>query len=164
MAGLLSPEDADRFATLAQRDEPASIAALDTGRVLREAIFEIFQALSGGQPADPEHLDVITDLRVDGMKHAALSMGHDGFVFAVAAEVDTLTRPLWQIAESATQVLLSDDWRRVRLCPGDDCGWLFLDQTKNGNRRWCDSADCGNRVRGRAYTQRHRQRSQSDSM
>lgn len=164
MAGLLSLEEADCLSTQAQHDEPASIAALDSGRDLREAIFETFQALSAGEPADPKHLAAISGHRVDGMKHATLKMQPDGFVFAVTPDVQTLTRPLWQIAESATQVLLSDDWRRVRLCPGDDCGWLFLDQTKNGNRRWCDSADCGNRARGRAYTQRHRQRQQSDSM
>ena len=32
---------------------------------------------------------------------------------------------------------------RLKQCPGDRCGWLFLDTTKRGNRRWCSMAECG---------------------
>lgn len=164
MAGVISAAEADRLAEAAALDGPGATAALDSARSLRENIFDLFQALSAGQPADPGILASIAARRLDGMTHATLSMAADGFVLAIAPDACNLTRPLWTIAESVTQLLLSGDWRRVHLCPGDDCGWLFLDQTKNGNRRWCDSADCGNRARGRAYTRRRRQRHESDSM
>ncbi|MFH9585335.1 CGNR zinc finger domain-containing protein [Streptomyces luteogriseus] len=29
----------------------------------------------------------------------------------------------------------------VRRCPGQDCGWLFLDES--GRRRWCSLVTCG---------------------
>jgi predicted RNA-binding Zn ribbon-like protein len=32
---------------------------------------------------------------------------------------------------------------RLKQCPGDQCGWLFLDRTKRGNRRWCEMRTCG---------------------
>jgi predicted RNA-binding Zn ribbon-like protein len=32
---------------------------------------------------------------------------------------------------------------RLKQCPGDHCGWLFLDTTKRGNRRWCSMVQCG---------------------
>ncbi len=38
---------------------------------------------------------------------------------------------------------------RLRHCPS--CDWLFLDQSKNGTRRWCDMADCGSRDKARRY-------------
>ena len=31
----------------------------------------------------------------------------------------------------------------IRQCPGDHCGWFFLDSTKRGNRRWCSMSECG---------------------
>ena len=161
LAGVLSADECARLTTLAVQDEPAAFVALESARSLREAVFNLFQSLAAGQSADPADLAIITAWRIDGMKRATLSMQAGGFEFAVAPEEVTLTRPLWPIAESATQLLLSSDWRRVHRCPGDDCGWLFLDRTKNGNRRWCDSADCGNRARGRAYAQRQRQRQPS---
>ncbi|MFD0480100.1 CGNR zinc finger domain-containing protein [Nonomuraea thailandensis] len=34
-------------------------------------------------------------------------------------------------------------------CPS--CGWLFLDTTRNGSRRWCSMAMCGSQVKSRRY-------------
>ena len=58
--------------------------------------------------------------------------------FAVAESRDAL---LLAVAD----LLVSDDVRRVRACPGHDCGWLFLDPS--GRRRWCQMAVCGNRAK-----------------
>jgi predicted RNA-binding Zn ribbon-like protein len=32
---------------------------------------------------------------------------------------------------------------RLKQCPGDNCGWFFIDTTKRGNRRWCSMSECG---------------------
>jgi predicted RNA-binding Zn ribbon-like protein len=32
---------------------------------------------------------------------------------------------------------------RLKQCPGEHCGWFFLDATKRGNRRWCSMGECG---------------------
>jgi predicted RNA-binding Zn ribbon-like protein len=41
---------------------------------------------------------------------------------------------------------------RLRHCPS--CDWLFEDQTRNGQRRWCDMADCGSRDKAHRYYHR----------
>lgn len=52
------------------------------------------------------------------------------------------------IAASALSILAdSRELERVRLCPGHDCGWLFLDETKNARRKWCLMEVCGNRAK-----------------
>ena len=30
-------------------------------------------------------------------------------------------------------------------------GWMFLDESRNASRKWCDSRDCGNRERVRKH-------------
>lgn len=40
---------------------------------------------------------------------------------------------------------------RLRICANPQCGLVFLDLSKNGSRRWCDTAGCGNRERVRRY-------------
>jgi predicted RNA-binding Zn ribbon-like protein len=40
------------------------------------------------------------------------------------------------------------------VCAGEGCGWMFLDESRNASRRWCDSRDCGNRERVRKYLAR----------
>lgn len=60
------------------------------------------------------------------------------------------------IAASALAILSDPRERaRVKLCPGHDCGWLFLDETKNARRTWCRMETCGNRAKAaRHYARR----------
>jgi predicted RNA-binding Zn ribbon-like protein len=48
-------------------------------------------------------------------------------------------------------LLASIEITRVKQCPGPTCGWVFLDVTRNRSRRWCNSAECGNRSRVQAH-------------
>ncbi|MBV9447805.1 MAG: ABATE domain-containing protein [Streptosporangiaceae bacterium] len=53
--------------------------------------------------------------------------------------------------------LLSGPWRsRVRECGRPDCSLLFLDKSRQGQRRWCDMESCGNLMKARRYRQAHR--------
>jgi predicted RNA-binding Zn ribbon-like protein len=45
---------------------------------------------------------------------------------------------------------------RTRVCAGTNCGWLFLDRSKGGQRRWCDMAVCGNLAKSRRHYERKR--------
>ena len=44
--------------------------------------------------------------------------------------------------------------KKMRACP--NCGWLFLDRSRNGSRIWCDMAVCGNRQKARLNYQKRR--------
>ncbi len=83
-----------------------------------------------------------------------------GFAWEWDAGGDVLARPLWALARSAADLLTSPRLSRVRECPGEDgCGWLFLDTSKNGSRRWCSMQGCGSRAKARRYAGRRRGRS-----
>jgi predicted RNA-binding Zn ribbon-like protein len=56
---------------------------------------------------------------------------------------------------SAVELLAGAATSRLKQCPGDHCGWFFLDATKRGNRRWCQMSGCGQL----AKSARRRQRS-----
>ncbi len=47
--------------------------------------------------------------------------------------------PLIRLIAISALSILSDKRKltRVKTCPGSDCGWLFLDETKNARRKWC---------------------------
>lgn len=62
------------------------------------------------------------------------------------------------LALAAEELLRSDDLAQVRECAGPGCGWLFADHTRNRSRRWCSSADCGNRARAKRHYDRTRAR------
>ena len=56
------------------------------------------------------------------------------------------------ILHSAVALAFSPDAKRVKIC--GHCGWLFIDRTRNGNKRWCIPELCGNRTRSRRYYRR----------
>jgi predicted RNA-binding Zn ribbon-like protein len=52
--------------------------------------------------------------------------------------------------------LLSDRPERVRPCAHPDCILWFLDTSRNGTRRWCSMAACGNRAKAQRHYSRVR--------
>ena len=45
---------------------------------------------------------------------------------------------------------------RLKTCDAAECRRVFYDRSKPGTRRWCQSAMCGNRMKTRAYRERHK--------
>ncbi len=83
---------------------------------------------------------------------AALAAGAAGGLRLEPASVEAL---LALIAGSAAELLLTETGGRLKVCPGERCGWLFLDESPTGRRRWCSMAACGNRAKAkRHYRQR----------
>jgi predicted RNA-binding Zn ribbon-like protein len=72
------------------------------------------------------------------------------------ARANDLGLPLCPIWASAADVLDSDSQVRVRRCADEICGKLFIDESRNRSRRWCDMSSCGNRAKIRRFRQRKR--------
>jgi predicted RNA-binding Zn ribbon-like protein len=69
----------------------------------------------------------------------------------VRDEGDPETLLIANLLSDAAELAAADNLERIRVCAAIDCGWLFLDTSKNGRRRWCDMADCGNREKQRRF-------------
>ena len=67
-----------------------------------------------------------------------------------------LERPIWPILRDVAELLTTPELTHVKLCPGRDCGWLFIDRSKNQSRRWCSMAICGSRDKMRRLHARRR--------
>jgi predicted RNA-binding Zn ribbon-like protein len=73
------------------------------------------------------------------------------------ALVNLRARAILEIVTLSALSILADpqELARVKLCPGHDCGWLFLDETRNSRRTWCMMETCGNRAKAtRHYARR----------
>ncbi|PYB70835.1 CGNR zinc finger domain-containing protein [Rhizobium wuzhouense] len=55
-------------------------------------------------------------------------------------------------ARSALRLVCEPEPERMKIC--GNCGWLFLDRSKNRSRTWCDMAVCGNRVKASRHYKR----------
>jgi len=51
--------------------------------------------------------------------------------------------------------MAAGNWSRLKVCANETCQLAFYDSSRNRSGRWCSMATCGNRMKGRAYRQRH---------
>jgi len=56
----------------------------------------------------------------------------------------------------AARAMIDGSWPRLKVCPGDDCGWAFYDHSRNQTSRWCSMSVCGGRAKARSHYRRHR--------
>ena len=122
----------------------------------REVLYPLLRAVAEGWTPDPGHLAALEAELAEARVRLALTVTPDGSVQEALPVEPGL--PLWRVALSARELLLALPGGRLRVCAGDECGWLFLDSSKAGRRRWCSMADCGNRAKARRHYARHHPR------
>jgi predicted RNA-binding Zn ribbon-like protein len=57
-------------------------------------------------------------------------------------------------ARSALALTCEPEPERMKIC--GNCGWLFIDRSKNRSRTWCDMAVCGNRIKASRHYHRRK--------
>ena len=146
-AGILDDAGLKALTAAAEADPSGAAAVLAKAVALREAL----AALIAGSDGPPEALSVLNGLLERAPQRRRLAPNGPGFAWRVEQPGEDLERPLWQVAWDAAALLTSDRLERVRRCVAPDCGWLFLDLTRNRSRRWCSMEDCGNRAKARRH-------------
>ncbi|MFE1645232.1 CGNR zinc finger domain-containing protein [Microbacterium sp. P01] len=84
---------------------------------------------------------------------------YDWHIHATSDAAPLATRILVEAAMAFTDVIRSDAYDRVRVCAADDCGSVYVDYSRNGSKRYCDTGNCGNRMNVNAYRRRKAQES-----
>ena len=82
---------------------------------------------------------------------------HDGFDWHIHGTPDDAplaTRALVEAALAFADVIRADEYDRVRICSADDCDAVYVDYSRNGSKRYCDTGNCGNRMNVNAYRER----------
>jgi len=75
--------------------------------------------------------------------------------YRLVAEGVGVDRPIGELLMSVTGAMAAGNWNRLKVCANDACQRAFYDSSRNRSGRWCSMATCGNRMKGRAYRQRH---------
>jgi predicted RNA-binding Zn ribbon-like protein len=149
-------ESSDELLGLSAAHPRKARSSLNRALDLRERLFRLFsQVAAGGQP-DPADLGLLNLCLGESLAEIEVQPTESGDFHARWRRCTSLDVPLWQVAASAGTLLTSAELAALKQCPGEQCGWVFLDESSNRSRRWCDSRLCGNRARVRAHYQRSR--------
>lgn len=155
-AGIVDPQRVDRLYALSGREPQEAQHALRAAIQLREAMYGIFWALVKKKPVPAGDLILVNQYVQVAGQHSRLVQANGRFEWRFYNAPNDFESVLWPIARSAADLLASEDVRKIRACDSKTCEWLFLDETKNHRRRWCDMTKCGNRAKFRRFYVRQR--------
>ncbi len=154
-ASTLNARESRQLKAEAARRPREAARVLARARELRQVIHDLFAALAKGSKPASADLRALDTALAGLLPHQHLTSTADGFAWQWD-NAPSLDRMLWPVLRAAGDLLVSDRLPRLRECGGERCGWLFLDETKNRSRRWCEMGVCGNRAKARRHYDRSR--------
>jgi predicted RNA-binding Zn ribbon-like protein len=158
--GMLTQEQERRLLLEAKAHPQQAFEVFERAIALREAMYRLYSAVAAKSAPASEDLSAVHAAFVEALAHSSLTPTAREFWWEWEAEdgsghAEDLKLLLWPVTLSAIELLTSaKEWGKVRECPG--CGWLFLDVSKTGNRRWCSMDACGSRAKMRRLYARKR--------
>jgi predicted RNA-binding Zn ribbon-like protein len=153
LAGIVAERDARALLREAASHPQEAQAVLARAAALREALYRLFKCAVEKWSAGKVDLETVRSEVAIARSHERLIASSSGFSWTWERE-DALDSVLWPIAKSAVELLTSEDLPQLRQCGGAECGWMFLDASRNRKRHWCDMKDCGNRAKISRFRQR----------
>lgn len=123
-------------------------------RTTRERLYQTFRAVALGRPPAATHIAELDAMFARVTSKRRLVTRGEIVQWQWRAAVNDLARVLGPVLASACALFVSGASATIRECEGDPCGWLFLDRSPAGRRRWCSMSDCGNRAKARRHYRR----------
>lgn len=155
LASVLSAREASHLVKRAKSHSAEATAILNRALRLRRSIYRLMKSVLENwhpTPADVERLHGELAL---ARTHERLVYCRGGFRWGWEELPDALDQMLWPVSRSAAELLTSSELSKLRQCGGEECGWMFLDASRNRSRLWCDMTDCGNLNKVRRFRNKH---------
>ena len=146
-AGVIDAAAARELGKGAVRRPDVARRAFRSALRVRAALQLVVKALAAQKSVAPADLRAALELLNASLKNSLarlqLQSGARKMSLSWRGFGSDLESPIWAVVWSAARLLSSDDADKLRTCDGENCGWVYLDRSRNGLRRWCDMATCG---------------------
>ncbi len=150
--GGLAAADAQRLAARAAESPDDAAAVFAAAEELHSLLSTVMTARADRRAPTFEALADLNALRRRVVPHRDLVPGPASLQWDWPADSgDDLLRPLWTVVRSATDLLTSANYGKVRRCGNKDCDVLFLAKGPGSPRKWCNNRICGAPKRARSY-------------
>ncbi|WP_084654815.1 CGNR zinc finger domain-containing protein [Nocardia altamirensis] len=128
---------------------PEELAPL---RELREGLRQLAAANNGEEPAADAVAAAAKIVDAVPLRMRLGDQEQDPGLVAVGPDI--VEQSIAAVAHTYLAVRTDGVWSRIKSCAAADCRWAYLDISRNGSRRWCDMANCGNRAKNREWRRR----------
>ncbi|MFG1249024.1 CGNR zinc finger domain-containing protein [Xanthobacter flavus] len=138
-----------RWLQAAGLDAGAADALRPQALALRETLARLFECLRTGSRPKQADIERVNDLLAAGAPQPRLAWRGDTLV--VEEHRPEGAGPLATIAADFADFAARHEPARLRHCANPECSLVFYDTARNGTRRWCSMAACGNRSKVRSH-------------
>ncbi|MFN8371857.1 MAG: CGNR zinc finger domain-containing protein [Anaerolineae bacterium] len=142
---------------MAQLQPNAAQLALEFARDVREILYGVCVIVLEHGGLSATDLLPLNDVLARLLPYRRLQASGAGAVWSWADDAP-LECVLLPVVVAMSDLLVSEQVRQLRQCP--NCGWLFLDTSRNHSRRWCSMEFCGSKVKSKRQYERNRQSGQ----
>lgn len=132
---------------------PDELAAL---KRLRALLFDVVRSLVDGRRPPAEAIASIDRTMAQGAYVKRLEADDAGYAIRESPAAPGWTQAMAAIAASFAGLLASGGASRLRLCDNPDCRWVYVDETRNRSKRYCDDKMCGNLMKVRRFRARRK--------
>ncbi len=131
---------------------PEALALYRRAIALREAIYRILRSRIRSEALPAKEVRVLNRMLAAAPRRVCLAPKSGAFGWWAGTRRAAPTDMIAPIAWSAADLLTGPRTQRVRQCADEKgCGWLFIDESRAGTRRWCSMGECGNRAKARRH-------------
>jgi predicted RNA-binding Zn ribbon-like protein len=154
-AGLADRRTALRIGARLRQFPREARSFLKDAAELREAIYELFIARIDARKADPAAAEILNANLVRSGCGVGLASSQRKLRWQPSSRRVAPQQFLKPVAWSAVNLLMGPRAQKIRQCEDErGCGWLFIDESRARNRRWCSMGDCGNLAKSRRHYHR----------
>lgn len=155
MSGLLWPRSAAHFKAL---PDAKKARVFEEARELRGNLHRVLVAMTKGEALSRKALDHLNDIirRTAAWRRLAADAesGYRSICCVWHFKDAPAVAALGPVAWIAADLLQTGRTEYLKECPGEGCGWLFIDASKNHSRHWCSMKTCGNTAKVNRFRRR----------
>jgi predicted RNA-binding Zn ribbon-like protein len=155
-AGLLTSDDRARMAAHYESNRRKAAADLARAIGVRDLLHSVFSGIANGRPLRDRELSELNSALAETPAFLRVRARSGRLATTWDSAAEGLSQILFPVLSDAANLLASASLGRVRECASAECACLFVDESRNRRRRWCDMNACGNRMKARRHYERSR--------
>ncbi len=132
-----------------EMDEKRTAFDLKKLTTFRHDMYQVFYKTIHDQPVSKHLISKLNRYLSILQSATQLSFLNGQLSEQILFDFDDLNLYQIPIFQAGYKLLISLDRNHIKEC--SNCGWLFLDISKNKKRRWCNMKTCGNEVKARKF-------------
>ncbi|NOV02142.1 CGNR zinc finger domain-containing protein [Paenibacillus planticolens] len=141
-------------------EEPPTPQELLALKELRTLLHRIVTQFTANSLPDEKDIAALNSLMAQGSVIRRLAKNEEGYRLEWYAQDRRWPQIGAEIASSMAQMIASGEPSRIRICDNPNCLWVYVDETRNRSKKYCDDKMCGNLMKVRRF--RARQKAAAD--